>query len=88
MVAAAITIIMIGLVVQITGEVLKLWNRSMGKLSANAEARIAMELLTSDLEAAMLRNDGMLWLYSVDDENLPSIGGYSPKTITLAMFPF
>jgi type II secretory pathway pseudopilin PulG len=86
MVAAAITIVMIGLVIQITGEVLKLWNRSMGKLSANAEARIAMELLTSDLEAAMLRNDGMLWLYSVDDGNLPSIGDYSPKTITLAMF--
>ena len=86
MVAAAITIIMIGLVVQITGEVLKLWNRSMGKLSANAEARIAMELLTSDLEASLLRNDGMLWLYSVDDGSLPSIGNYSPKTITLAMF--
>ena len=40
MVAAAITIIMIGLVIQITSEVLKIWNRSVGKLSANAEARI------------------------------------------------
>lgn len=62
MVAAVITVIMIGLVVQITSEVLKVWNRSMGKLSANAEARIAMELLTSDLETALLINNGQQWM--------------------------
>ena len=62
MVAAVITVIMIGLVIQITSEVLKIWNRSVGKLSANAEARIAMELLTTDLETAMLFNNGQQWL--------------------------
>lgn len=62
MVAAVITIIMIGLVIQITSEVLKIWNRSAGKLSANAEARIAMELLTSDLETALFVNNGQQWL--------------------------
>jgi len=86
MVAAAITIVMIGLVIQITGEVLKLWNRSMGKLSANAEARIAMELLTSDLEAALIRNDGLLWIFAKDDDAMPAIAGFEPNTITLVMF--
>lgn len=85
MVAAAITIIMVGMVIQITGEVLKLWNRSMGKLSANAEARMAMELLTGDLEAILLRNNDMLWLYA-DDEKLSSVAGYDAQTVSLAMF--
>lgn len=86
MVAAVITIIMIGLVIQITSEVLNIWNRSVGKLSANAEARIAMEVITSDLETAIFRNDGLRWLEARDDNSLPTIGGYSTQTISLAFF--
>jgi len=84
MVAAAITIIMIGLVVQITGEVLKLWNRSMGKLSANAEARIAMELLTSDLETAVFINNGQQWMRVEQEANVgtPTVG----QTVGLKLF--
>ena len=36
MVATVIMVILVGLVIQITSEVLKVWNRSSGKLSANA----------------------------------------------------
>ena len=43
MVASVIMVVMVGLVIQITSEVLKVWNRSSGKLSANAEARIALD---------------------------------------------
>lgn len=85
MVAAVITIIMIGLVIQITSEVLKVWNRSMGKLSANAEARIAMQLLTSDLEAALLLGNGEQWLRveHVNEEiGNPAIG----QTVGLKLF--
>jgi len=84
MVAAAITIIMIGLVVQITSEVLKIWNRSAGKLSANAEARIAMELLTSDLETAVLVNNDQQWM-RVESEfevGSPLVG----NTVSLKLF--
>ncbi|MBT63711.1 MAG: hypothetical protein CML13_10920 [Puniceicoccaceae bacterium] len=62
MVATVIMIVLVGLVIQITSEVLKVWNRSSGKLSANAEARIAMDLLTQDLETAVFRNNGLRWL--------------------------
>lgn len=62
MVATVIMVIMVGLVIQITSEVLKVWNRSTGKLSANAEARMALDLLTSDLETAVFRNNGLQWL--------------------------
>ena len=84
MVAAVITIIMVGLVIQITGDVLKLWNRSMGKLSANAEARIAMELLTSDLETALLINNGQQWLRveSEQKEDFPT----ADQTVGLKLF--
>lgn len=84
MVAALITIIMIGLVIQITSEVLKIWNRSVGKLSANAEARIAMELLTSDLETALLINNGQQWLRVEAEDNVgsPVVG----QTVGLKLF--
>lgn len=86
MVAAVITIIMIGLVVQITSEVLKIWNRSAGKLSATAEARIAMQIVTSDLESAVLVNNNMRWLLA-QDENLPTIiPGYAEQTTKLVLF--
>ena len=44
MVATVIMVILVGMVITITGRVLDVWSKSSGKLSANAEARIAMEL--------------------------------------------
>lgn len=85
MVAAAITIIMIGLVIQITSDVLRIWNRSMGKLSANAEARITMELLSTDLESALFVDNGQQWMRV---EHVPSNIG-SPavgQTVGLKLF--
>ena len=62
MVATVIMVIMVGLVIWITSQVLNVWNKSTGKLAANAEARIAMDFLTSDLEAAVFRNNGQQWM--------------------------
>lgn len=69
--ATAVMLVMIGLVIQITNEVLKVWNRSTDTLRANAEARIAMELLTSDLESAVVQDDGLRWIESIQ-EDVPS----------------
>ena len=85
MVATVIMVVLVGLVVQITSEVLRVWNRSSGKLSANADARIALQLLTADLETAMFRNDGSLWLES-EKQVIPSIAGYDPQTVSLILF--
>lgn len=67
MVASVVMVVLTGLVIQITSEVLKVWSRSSGKLSANAEARIAMDLLTQDLETAIFRNNKLQWLRAEDD---------------------
>jgi type II secretory pathway pseudopilin PulG len=81
MVATVIMIVLTGLVIQITSEVLKVWSRSSGKLAANAEARIAMDLLTQDLEAAVFRNNDLQWLRSEKDST--SLG---TNTVALRLF--
>jgi prepilin-type N-terminal cleavage/methylation domain-containing protein len=85
MVATVVMVVLTGLVIQITSEVLRVWNRSSGKLSANAEARIVMDLLTQDLETAVFRNNGLRWL-EAETKSMASVAGYQPKTINLLLF--
>lgn len=88
MVATVIMIVLVGLVIQITSEVLKVWTRSSGKLSANAEARIAMDLITQDLETAVFRNNGQQWLRVEAPKNTEESGGslYTNQTVSLKLF--
>ena len=84
MVATAVMVILIGLVIQITNEVLKVWNRSSGKLSANSEARLAMEFLTQDLETAVFRDNGMQWLRV--EGPVDAGDSYADQTVALKLF--
>lgn len=83
MIATVIMVLMVGLVIQITSEVLKTWNRSSGKLSAAAEARIALEVLSSDLQGVILQNDGYEWFRS---ENEKLKGPSKSGTVALRFF--
>ena len=84
MVATVVMVVLVGLVIQITSEVLKVWTRSSGKLAANAEARIAMELITQDLETAVFRDNGMQWLRV--EAPLDPGGDYTNQTVALHLF--
>ncbi len=84
MVATAIMVILVGLVIQITSQVLNVWTRSSGRLTALASARIAMELITQDLETAVFRNNDMQWLRAENDD-LPVLGG-TTNTVSLRLF--
>ena len=84
MVATVIMVVLVGLVIQITSEVLKVWSRSSGKLAANAEARIAMDMITQDLETAVFRNNGQQWLRV--EAPLASGGDYTGQTVGLKLF--
>ncbi|MGJ8652265.1 MAG: PilW family protein [Opitutaceae bacterium] len=84
MVATVIMVILVGLVIQITSEVLKVWNRSSGKLAANAEARIAMDLITQDLETARFIDNGQQWLRV--ESPLDPAGEYTDQTVALKLF--
>jgi prepilin-type N-terminal cleavage/methylation domain-containing protein len=85
MVATTIMVVLVGLVIQITSEVLSVWNRSSGRLSANAQARIAMELITQDLESAVFRKNGMQWLRA-EDETIDGPAGSNVATVSLKLF--
>ena len=84
MVATVVMLILVGLVVEITFNVLNAWNRASGKLAANAEARIAMDLLTQDLQTAVLRNNGQQWL-RVEGPIDPN-GNFNNQTVSLKLF--
>jgi prepilin-type N-terminal cleavage/methylation domain-containing protein len=86
MVATVIMVVLVGLVIQITSEVLNVWNRSSGKLAANAEARIAMDLLTQDLETAVYRNNGMQWLRAENEGVIGPSGNLEDATVALRLF--
>ena len=62
LVASSVMVILVGIVAYIAGSVMDSWNRSSGKLSANAEARLVLDVVARDLETAALRNNGMQWL--------------------------
>ena len=84
MVATVVMLILVGLVVEITFNVLNAWSRASGKLAANAEARIAMDLLTQDLQSTVLRSNGQQWLRVEVPEDINGI--YESQTVALKLF--
>ncbi len=86
MVATVIMVILVGMVITITGRVLDVWSKSSGKLSANAEARIAMELITQDLETAVFRNNGQQWLRVAGRDITDNEANYQAQTVALKLF--
>ena len=84
MVATVIMVILVGFFIKITTDVLKVWNRSVGKLSSSAEARIAMELITSDLENSLSRNNGQQWLRVQGPEKTG--GEFNGNSVSLKLF--
>ena len=55
-VATAVMLMVTVLVIQMTNGALNVWNRSFRKLALNAEARIAMDQLTQDLQGVVFRD--------------------------------
>jgi prepilin-type N-terminal cleavage/methylation domain-containing protein len=62
LVAVSITVVMVGLMLTVVTNVLTLWNRTSGDLSAENQARHALDLLARDLQGAVIRTDGNVWL--------------------------
>ncbi|MSU70658.1 MAG: prepilin-type N-terminal cleavage/methylation domain-containing protein [Opitutaceae bacterium] len=61
LVAAAITLLLAGLLVALASNVLTTWNRASGGLTAASQAGVIMEQLSQDLEAAVMRSDSLVW---------------------------
>jgi type II secretory pathway pseudopilin PulG len=62
LVASTVSIILLGLFLTVSTNILDAWGQSRDSLSSNAKARIVLDTLASDLESAILRNDTGVWL--------------------------
>ena len=83
LVSTTIMLILSGLAIQITAEVVKIWGRSSGKLATLSEARIAMDIIANDLEGVVLRNDRTEWFRA---ENVFLKYPVKSKSIALRFF--
>ena len=86
MAATGIMIAVILLVLSLTTNVLNTWNFSSDQLAQNYEARIALDFLAQDLEAAVFRSNGMAWMevryenLNADATNQTQLYFFSPVT--------
>lgn len=62
LVAAAVTIVLVTLMISIITSVLATWNTSTGRLTAQNQAKLALSFLARDLQAIVMKNDGNVWL--------------------------
>jgi prepilin-type N-terminal cleavage/methylation domain-containing protein len=60
--AAAITALLAALLLAVASGAMDHWNRTAGRLRAAAEARLGLDQLAQDLESAIFRADGNVWL--------------------------
>lgn len=62
LVASAVSVLLMGLFLGVTTNILDAWTQSRDSLSSNAKARMILNTLTVDLESAIIRNDKGVWL--------------------------
>jgi prepilin-type N-terminal cleavage/methylation domain-containing protein len=62
LVAATITALIAGFVAAIVAGVSKTWTRAGNRLGTDAQARIVLDQLQIDLQGALFRDDGNVWL--------------------------
>jgi len=62
LVAAAITVLLAGLMLAAVSTLLRQWNLTAGRLAGAVQARLALDQLAQDLEGALFRADGNVWL--------------------------
>lgn len=75
LVAVVVTAVMVTLMVNIASNLLKAWNFTSGQLSSGNQARIALDYLSQDLQSAIIKRDGNIWLAATVQRNPPADAG-------------
>lgn len=81
LVAVGITTVLVGFIIVIVNNVSGFWARTSGRLSAEAQGRYVVEQLTQDLQSALFRDDGNVWLAATIPANTSNSGLWS-NTLT------
>ena len=74
LVASGVTVLLVGFMVAIVGNVTGFWSRTSGRLTAESQARYALDQLTLDLQSAIYRDDGSTWLAASVPANTATSG--------------
>jgi prepilin-type N-terminal cleavage/methylation domain-containing protein len=72
LIATGITLVIAGMMVGVTTQVLSAWNRASDTLEVNQTARTVLDMIATDLQAAAFRNDGNVWMWAGFNNNLPN----------------
>ncbi len=62
LVAVGVTALLVALMINIVTTVLTNWNRTSGTLSSGNQARLILDQISQDLQGAILKTDGNVWL--------------------------
>jgi len=75
LVAITVTAVMVGMMITILNNVLNSWNRSTALLTSGNQARLLLDQLSTDLQAAVLRRDGNAWLIATIQRDQTTASG-------------
>ena len=75
LVALSVTALMVALMLTIVTNVLSGWNRSTGTLSAGNQARLLLDQIAADLQAAIIKRDGNAWLVATIQRDQTTASG-------------
>ena len=82
LVASAITVALAGGMIAILAQVSRTWARASGGLTATQQGELVLDLLAGDLQSAVMRRDGRVWLVATvqpDQTGAGDIGGSMAK---------
>jgi type II secretory pathway pseudopilin PulG len=82
LVAMFITVVVVGFMIVIVNNVSSYWSRTSGRVSAEAQGRFVIEQLTLDLQSALYRDDGNIWLAATIPANTANTGLWSNTQTT------
>ena len=74
LVATTITAVLAGVMVAIVANVSGFWGRTSGRASAESQARFVLDQIALDLQSALYRDDGAVWLAATIPANTGNTG--------------
>ncbi len=69
MVAIGVTALLVSLMLTITLNVMGGWNKSAGSLTSGNQARLVLDMIARDLQGAVIKKDGNVWLAASIQQN-------------------
>ena len=73
LVAVAITLVLAGVMLAVITSTLDLWQRTQHKFASSTQAKLVLDLIERDLQAAIFRQDGATWMVTTVSNAVPPL---------------